>query len=278
MAGPVANGVDARRALVRAAVERVRAEPGLRLQLKPAPGGEEGLEGELPGGPWIEAYTVELPERPEELRFGNSKNHGRIRSHIKRAAREGVQIVDAPSIEDLRAWHQLYLETMRWHVVPPRSLRFFEALWEELRPSGALWMLLAVRGEGAQREILAGSLFVSHGATVHYAFNGRRTEALPLGCNDAIQWHAIHDARDRGFRFYEMGEASGREDQGVGRYKSKWGARVDTLHRFGYPSASAPTDEPHDAPSRAKEAARTVWRRLPLRVTAVVGDRVLRYL
>src|SRR5262249_56274015 len=106
----------------------------------------------------------------------------------------------AETERDLRAWYGLYVDTMRWHVVPPRPYRFFEVAWQLLRPRGLLRLLLAEQHEARQSRLLAGSIFLMFGQTVFYAFNGRRREDLSLEPNDAIQWQAIHDAFRRGFR------------------------------------------------------------------------------
>src|SRR5207245_2008081 len=71
------------------------------------------------------------------------RNHSRIRWSVNKAAKLGVQVRTAEDEHDLRAWYQLYLETMRWNTVPPRSYRFFEALWRELHAVGLIRLLLA---------------------------------------------------------------------------------------------------------------------------------------
>ena len=279
VAGPVADDAEATSALLRAATEHVRADGGRRLQLKlprPLP---EAETNDLTGGRWIPAFVVDLPESPDDLRFGNSKHHGRIRSTVRRAAERGVEVHTAEDEEDLRTWYRLYLETMRWHAIPARPYRFFAGLWNRLRPNGTLWLLLASRTGGGRRETLAGSLCMSHGDTVYYAFNARTGDALKLGCNDAIQWRALHDACGAGFRHYDMGEATGREIGGVGQFKTKWGARTYDQHRYYFPPVrEQPIDEDPASRLQLRDKLAPVWRRIPLRATGYLGDRFNRYL
>ena len=279
VAGPVADDADATSVLLRSAIERVRADRGRRLQLKlpgPLP---EAEANSLTGGPWIPAFAVDLPESPDQLRFGTSRRHARIRSTVRHAAERGIEVHTAEDEEDLRTWHRLYLETMRWHGIPARSYRFFVGLWEQLRPAGKLWLLLASQRFGERRDTLAGSLYMSHGDTVYYAFNARSGDALKLGCNDAIQWRALHDACERGFRHYDMGEATGREIGGVGRFKAKWGARTYEQHRYYFPPAREQRmDEDPALRLGLRDRLTPVWRRVPLRATGYLGDRFNRYL
>jgi Acetyltransferase (GNAT) domain len=153
VAGPLAVDAATVAAIVAAAVERARAEPGVSLQLKAQTADlDTGVEG-LTRIAWRESYSVALPARPEDLRFGNSRNHGAIKRAVNKAARSGVRVRAAESEGELRAWYRLYLEAMRWQMVPPRPYRFFLALWELLRPRG-LMRLLVAELEG---RLLAGS-------------------------------------------------------------------------------------------------------------------------
>ena len=90
---------------------------------------------------------LQLPGRSEELRFGNSRNHSAIKRAVNKAARMGVEVRQAESEDQLRAWYALYLDTMRWHAVPPRPYRFFKNCWELLRPHGLMRLLLAEQHE-----------------------------------------------------------------------------------------------------------------------------------
>src|SRR5262249_9509990 len=110
VAGPLAYDNHARTLLLRAALERVREAPGAQLHCKvlvPAP--EGSVEG-LVGRPWRSTYVLELPERPELLHLGDSRNHARIRWAVNKAARLGVHVRPAETEHELRAWYRLYLD------------------------------------------------------------------------------------------------------------------------------------------------------------------------
>jgi CelD/BcsL family acetyltransferase involved in cellulose biosynthesis len=270
VAGPLAVEDETAADLAAAALERAR-HAGARLELKTRARALDGTRADLRGRPWSTTFVLTLPDDPEQVRFGTSRNHGRIRWAVRRAGREGVTVREAESPADLRAWYALYLATMRTHAVPPRPLRFFTALWEELRARGLLRLLLAEQGT----RLLAGSMFLMLGSTVFYAYNGRRGDALGLRPNDLIQWHAIHDAVRAGCRRYDFGEVE--DDQaGLAGFKSKWGAEPEQLYRYLHPPPGKVSDP--RALGLAWRWGERVWRHVPLAATARIGDLVYRRL
>jgi hypothetical protein len=285
LAGPLATDDDAEARLLRGALERVAAG-GARLQIK-APRPLSTVDA-LTSTPWRESFVLDLPDDPDALRFGASRNHGRITWAVRRAAKGGVSVREAESRADVRAWYRLYLETMRWHLVPPRPWRFFEACWELLVSPGLMRMLVAERQEGARRTLLAGSIFLTYGSTEFYAFNGRRRDALALRPNDTLLWHAMRDACRRGVTRFDLGEVT-HDNDGLAEFKSKWGATSVWLHRSYYPppdgSRGTRDSEPAGGRARvvqpgwsARDAVRAAWRRVPLGATARAGEYLYAFL
>jgi CelD/BcsL family acetyltransferase involved in cellulose biosynthesis len=274
VAGPLAAEPAVAAALVRAAVERVRAERGTRFELKPLAPDLDGAVDGLVRAAWRTTFVVDLPDRPGKLRFGSPRNHARIKWAVAKATKLGMCVRSAETEDDLRAWYALYLETMRRHVVPPRPYRFFEAAWNLLRPLGLLRLLIAERA-GVARP-LAGSIFLMFGRTVFYAFNGSRREDLGMRPNDAILWQALHDACRAGFRSFDLGEVA-EQHTGLAEFKSKWGAAARRLYRYYYPAPSE-LEDAHAGAGPVLHVAQAAWRRLPLGATAHLGDWVYGYL
>lgn len=276
VAGPLAYDDQARVALLRAAVDRVREERGAQLQLKVSSNALGGLVEGVVGVPWRESYMLALPEQPALLRIGSSRNQARIKWSINKAAKLGVEVHAAETAHDLRGWYELYLNTMRQLVVPPRPFHFFEVAWKRLQPSGLLRLLLAKRYEAGRARLLAGSLFLLFGQTVFYAFTGWRREDQLLRANDALQWQAIQDACATGFRYYDFGEVT-EHNQGLAEFKSKWNAEPTWLYRYYYPAPRELETSILDSTGRAHQLASTLWRRLPLKATALLSTWAHRY-
>ncbi|HEX2923626.1 MAG TPA: GNAT family N-acetyltransferase [Chloroflexota bacterium] len=275
--GPLALDAQAATALVRSAVERVRREPGTQLQLKMDSNSLDGAVDGLETAAWRLTYVLELPQHAEQIRFGNSRNHARIKWAVNKATGAGVSVRPAEAESELKAWYRLYLDTMRWHAAPPRPYRFFHACWELLRPKGLMRLLLAEQTEAGQTKLLSGSILLTFGQTVFYAFNGRRKEDLALRPNDAIHWRAIHDACAEGFRYYDFGEVL-EDNKGLAEFKGKWGTEAKRLYRYYYPGLQHGDSHAGESEGRTQQLASAVWRRLPLAATALLGDRIYSYL
>ena len=273
VAGLLAANDAAALALGRAAMARAR-ERSLALELKLF---SDELGRLLPAAgmvPADAAYVVELPDRVEDLRFGDSRNHGRIKWAVRKAAKEGVKAREAEGDRDLRRWYSLYLETMHRHGVPPRPYAFFEAMWDTLVPGGHMRLLLAERTALGRSTVIAGSILLMAAHTVSYAFNATRREHVHERANDLIQWHAIHDACSGGFRRYDMGEVTVGQE-GLAHFKAKWGATEHRLFRYRYPSPWHASM--HGRAVLAHRAATAGWRRLPEPVAVRLGDWLYRH-
>lgn len=262
---PVAGPIGEWQALLARAVELAGEA---QLQVKPALGVQAG-PGQLTAYPWRMNYAYELPQDGSEPRFGPSKKHTSLRSALRRIEAQGVKVRLARSADDVRRWYPTALETLRPHVVPPRRLRFFLALWEELAPRDMARLVLA---EGPGGELLGGNFNLQMpGGTVFYAFNGVRKSALHLRPNDLVHWHAIHAAAREGFKRYDLGEVV--EGQaGLAQFKRKFSNTQQRLQRWYHPAPECPPDPGNgNDPGAVKRAIGTMWQRMPLRVTAAAG-------
>jgi len=274
VAGPLSTDEHATTALVGAAIDLVRDRPGTRLEMKPSATFSMDSARGLTCMPWRTAYVLTLPGPSGELRFGNSRNRARLKWAVRKAIRLGVAVRLAETREDLRSWYELYLETMRTHMTPPRPFRLFDAMWEVLRPRGLMRLLIAER----ERRLIAGSLYLTFGSTVFYAFNGCRRSELRLRPNDFIQWHAIETFRRAGFREYDLGEVSS-GNGGLAEFKAKWGADERQLYRFYFPQPRVERlEDPSTDSLGPQKILEAGWRCVPLGVTAAVGDAVYRFL
>ena len=269
-AGPLSVSHKATIALMREAVRRVQNERDLELQVK---SGSANLEEEVAGltrVDWLPSYVLTLPEKRKILRFGNARQQHRIVSAVKRATDLGVTVRFAQAWDELEAWYELYLDTMRRNIVPPRPKRFFRSLWDNLRPYGLMKVILAEREVNNCKRLIAGSIFLTFGKTVFYAFTGCKEKDLCLHPNDLIQWQAIHDACAGGFLRYDFGEVQAEHEE-LARFKEKWGAVQEERYRYYFPSIPNVESTHASAEAWGGSLVSTVWRRLPLNATELAG-------
>lgn len=272
-AGPLAIDRASLGALLSGAATRVEHSAASWLQLKVEGPGLDGLTAGFSGGTWLPSYVLDLPADPEHLRFGglhhNSRHNAGVRRNVRKAARFGVAVREASSFGDVRRWYRLYLVTMRAHGLPPRPLRLFELIWDVLTPLGMARLLLAERSSGGPTQLLAGSLFLAYNRVAFFAFHGHDPTQLEFRPNDAIHWNAITEACQAGRRRYSFGEVS-RGNEGLARFKEKWGAVPVDLCRYYYPRQRE-VERGILGSGPVLRSAQSAWRHLPLPVTAALG-------
>ena len=277
LAGPLAANRATLSALVREALRRASVH-SVRLQIKvQAEDLNDGIE-EIVRKAWRQSYIVPLAGKPgQPYQIPGSQNRSSIKRSINKAIASGVRTRPAETEGDLRDWHRIYLETMRRNVVPARPYRFFLALWEQMRSTEMMRLLLADQQTATGSRIIGGHLFFSFGSTVTYAFGASRASDFALRPNDIIMGQAINDASVAGYKFVDLGEVPEGDDD-LARFKSKWGAEPVRLYRYYFP------DFPDADPSRDKTGgsafvlARKIWSQLPLGMTSWLGDQIYTYL
>ena len=277
LAGPLATDRATLSALVREAVRQASAN-SVRLQIKVQ---SEQLNGDVEGivrKTWRQSYIVPLTGNPgHPYHIPGGQNRSSIKRSINKAIAGGLRTRPAETEEDLRIWYRLYLETMRRNVVPARPYRFFLALWELMRPSGLMRLLLAEQQTATRSRIVGGHLFFTFGSTVTYAFGASCAADFALRPNDIIMGQAINDASVAGYRFVDLGEVPDGDDD-LARFKTKWGAEPVRLYRYYFPDFPDAHHSSDKTEGPALVLARKIWSHLPLSMTSWLGDRIYTYL
>jgi hypothetical protein len=278
LAGPLATDPAVLDALLREALRRASAQPSIRLQIKTqSESFGEGLGGVVRKS-WRQTYIVSLSGQPgRPYHIPDSQNRSSIKRAIRKAIAGGVQTRSAETVEDLRNWYRIYLETMRRNFVPARPYRFFLALWDLMRPKGMMRLLLAEIHDPTGSRLVGGHLFLSFGDTVTYAFGASRIDDFALRPNDIIMGQAIDDASEAGFRFVDLGEVPDGDDN-LARFKTKWGAAPVPLYRYYFPDFPDVLHSSEESEGVLAAVASRIWNYLPLAMTSWLGDRIYTYL
>jgi Acetyltransferase (GNAT) domain len=277
LGGPLAIDPAARSALLREALRQASTH-SIRLQIKvQAEERDDGIE-EIVTKAWRNSYVVPLAGKPgQPYQIPGSQNRSSVKRSINKAIASGVQTRPAETVDDLRIWYRLYLETMRRNFVPARPYRFFLALWELMRPKGMMRLLLAEQQTAAGTRILGGHVFFTFGSTVTYAFGASCAADFALRPNDIIMGRAINDASEAGFRFVDLGEVPEGDDN-LARFKSKWGAEPMRLYRYYFPDFPDAEHSSEETGRSLVVLARNLWGHVPLGVTSRLGDWIYAYL
>ncbi len=271
--GPLSTSDEIDTLLLDAAIELLGKFNKKILQVKSLSDKLNNSKEELVCIPWRDSFVLDIPEdTKKEIRFGDSKNHTKIKTGVNKSISSGVRLEISNDINDLKEWHNLFLETMRIHSTPARSLQFFQSLWNKFYDRGQMKLYKAVYNN----KLIAGSIFFYFNGNVHYAFNGSERINLTLRPNDLIHWHAIAQAQKDGFRTYDFGEVS-KNDVGLAAYKKKWGTKIIQIYHYYFPEQISLYGNEIDIES-TQGWKQKIIERLPLNVSAILGKWTYKYL
>lgn len=209
--------------------------------------------------------TFRIPLSEDSSESWESVKESR-RRQIEQAADAGLEYEVGTSIEELREYYDLHLESMRGHGTPPHSFQFFRELWDGFYEDGNLHLGL-IRRNGS---VINAILDLSFGSTVYQWGVVTDYEHRDLNGGSLALWKSLERACEAGFETYEMGRT--REGSGVYMFKKSFGGEkiwYDDYHYFpsGEGTLPHPDDETYDQVKR-------VWRKLPLEFTRIVGPHV----
>ena len=127
------------------------------------------------------------------------------RRNIKKAAKEGVEVTratGAEALEELKAFHDLYVHTAERDRFAPRPLAYFATMFRALlaEEPDRIRLYLA-RHEG---DLVAATIGIRVGAHTWYSYGASSTEKREVRGSNAIQWRMIQDALDAGADVYDL--------------------------------------------------------------------------
>jgi lipid II:glycine glycyltransferase (peptidoglycan interpeptide bridge formation enzyme) len=123
------------------------------------------------------------------------------RRNIKKAAKLGVE-VEVGNLEDLKAFHELYVHTAERDHFTPRPLSYFTTMFQALgaeEPDRV--RLYLARHEG---DLVASTIWIRVGAHAWYSYGASSSEKREVRGSNAIQWQMIRDALAAGARVYDL--------------------------------------------------------------------------
>lgn len=170
--------------------------------------------------------TIVLDIQPdEETLLGQMKEKWRY--NLRLAARKGVQVRAAQSLEELDSWYSLLETTGVRDAFGIHTRDYYRKVWEIFVPRGQARLFLAY----AQEELLAGIFVTRLGHEAIYLYGASSNARRNLMPNYLLQWEAIRWARQNGARVYDFWgiPATDEPDEamaGVYRFKSGWGGRA----------------------------------------------------
>jgi len=138
------------------------------------------------------------PEPNELLR----KLHSRGRNAVRRAIREGVEVVRMePSEDTMRTMYELMVGTITAKSTnTARGYEYYHQFWSEFcnRGQGSFYF---VYEDGVPS---VGAFVINYGAKATYKDGGSLQQRKQYGDSHLVQWVAINDMKERGAREYDF--------------------------------------------------------------------------
>lgn len=122
------------------------------------------------------------------------------RRNIRKAEKSGV-VVRAGGVEDLAAFHAVYVETAKRDRFTPRPLSYFERMWTELNRFEPRMSLHIAELSG---HVAAATLMVIVGDHAWYSYGASTTADRDVKPSNALQWQMIQDAHAAGCSIYDL--------------------------------------------------------------------------
>ena len=123
------------------------------------------------------------------------------RRNIKKADKAGVT-VDLGTAGDLRAFHDLYVETAERDHFLPRPLSYFQGMWDAMTAEAPdrLRLYLA-RHDG---DLVAATTMTRVGDHAWYSYGATSIKKRDVRGSNAVQWRMMRDALADGCAVYDM--------------------------------------------------------------------------
>ena len=144
-------------------------------------------------------FQVPLAGRSEEdlLRGFNQL----WRRNVRKADKDGV-VVAVASIDELPAFHALYLETARRDGFTPRPLSYFQRMFRTMAEEDPDRIRLYTARLG--QDLLAATTWVRVGGHVWYSYGASSSQGREHRGSNAVQWRMLADARAAGASVYDL--------------------------------------------------------------------------
>ncbi len=152
-------------------------------------------------GDYQPRYVFQLPlagKTEEDLLKGFNQLW---RRNIKKAAKAGVAVTRG-TIEDLPAFHEVYVETAERDRFTPRPLSYFQQMMQAMNAEDPdrLQLYLA-HYEG---QLLASTTMVTVGLHAWYSYGASSNSGRQVRPSNAIQWQMIRDSLASGASVYDL--------------------------------------------------------------------------
>jgi len=192
----------------------------------------------------------------------------KVRNQVRKASKSGLN-TQIGGEEYLADFYKVFAVNMRDLGSPVHSSKFFANIFQEF--GGNARTVIVREGKKTIGGLIC--LFFKDGVFVPWASSLR--EYFPKCPNNLLYWDTIQYACERGCKDFHFGRSS--IGSGTYKFKQQWGAGERQLNWEYHFRNPAQTYTPMAENSKFQLAA-SIWKRLPLSLTVILGPHLRKYL
>jgi hypothetical protein len=148
---------------------------------------------------------------------------------VRKARRMGVTCEESDDIEDMRFLADVQARNMERLGVPPKAWGAFESIMRHFS-AGSGWRLFVARLDGLR---IGALLALYHGRIAEYFVPAVVAEHRSTQAGSLMVFEAMLRASADGYRYWNLGGTALTGQEGVYRFKQRWGASDEPYNYFG---------------------------------------------
>jgi hypothetical protein len=215
-------------------------------------------------------HTLLLSPRPQEL--FNLFHKTAVQQMVRRAEKSGIQVRALSGEKDLKSFYNLYSITRKRNGLPPHPEMFIRQLWERFATKEQMEGFVAEKDDA----VVAGLLVFKFRGRVSAEYLCSDQKSHHLGVVQLLYWHAITEASQRGFEFFDFGRTDER-NIGLMDFKRRWGTSVSSAPLYYRPVNSKKPYMVAGA-STPERMFKAIFRRTPVPIMKSVGKICYRHM
>jgi FemAB-related protein (PEP-CTERM system-associated) len=188
-----------------------------------------------------------------------------FRGDVRKARKNDVEVLQGDSVDDLRAYYELYLNTMKGHGTPPHSFDFIKNMWGKFDRNRFRLYLAKKSGK-----VINGRIVLQFNGKLVDRMSVADMEYRSLNGGSLLLWEAIRQGCEEGRDHYDLGRT--RPDSGVYNYKKKLrGDKIGITDSYYSPGDELNIPDPQT--SKYKNLQK-IWKKLPNSLIRVIGPKI----
>jgi serine/alanine adding enzyme len=208
-----------------------------------------------------------LPLTPNPDVIWQERLHENVRNKVRKALKHNLTVHSGNDPDYVKEFYRIFSRNMRDLGTPVYPRKFFLNILKEFPDQVKIFL---VRGRD---EVIGGKLVLLFKDTMYFIYHSSLRKYAHFAPNNLLYWAAIEYACNNGYRFCNMGRST--VNSGAFHFKKQFGGEISPLY-WQYFLNKARTIPNLTLANPRFSLAITIWKRLPLVLTRMLGPMIAR--